>query len=1379
MASKPATSRVLAVALAVSLVIPLLPTGAVAAQAVTGQGARAATRFGSDPIRIVGKRPYGPPIAVARKGWPTGSRFVVLVSYASKADQLVAGPLAGVLNAPILYVGRNAIPTAVVREIRRLRASRAFVVGNPSRVSSAVIAQLPRAGINTRNVRRLGGSNDYMTARLVAVRIRAIKRGLPGVVIVNKDYRYWATGAVPLAGRLGMPILLTTRHTIPSDTRWVLSVYRPKRVLLVGGTGMISYAQGVRIRSLARISNARMTRFSTRSAYEAASALAEHSFMQGAGFDYSGVVLGSATYLPDPLVAGPWAARIGASLLLVHPWTPTSPSLGFFESHCSSIKTVFVIGDRTAVLGSVLAKLKSAGETVIRPEAKMVGEDVNQLLTGMSPDGSEMYFDDGAALASVNTSDVLMSGPTTAAPLGYLRRVMGVRRSTSPFTRSTVTVETSEADLSDVLEKGSIDVVSGVPGEPAPPTDLGFGAYQAQAVDANHVDVVFGAPSTDDSDLVAASRLQRPRIGITKTKSFGGHLYEFSKTLHESGANKAWASGYLASTGFFFYLNISVGLSGLTVKTYLEYQEAVRVILCWQGSVSKNIGWQPILPAAKALGTLPLPSWIPGTVTLMIKPEIKGNFTVSSTGGCSFDHGYWLRAGMRVHNGVPSPIKDWNGSNTRHHFAPGVTAVSAYSETRVRTYATLCGGTTLSPDFRPYSWVSASRYHTGTGALRRRVTTLKTGMKVGVALTASFSRWGFDFAHDVAELGPYGLWSKTLINESVADPDLPSRGLPGTTQMVRPAVAVSSGRASPWRAEPARAPMSLANGGRVAEPTANPLAAVAPLPAASPARTVLEPVSLATETVQPEDFSIDGLDVTAATPLPDGSTVRLSTSSQERGRAYEVEVTDGSIGDTSGSAVRGASLGFTGYGRPEVTGASPTTSRTVDITFDTVSDLDASTVEPTDFVVEAVDSDIASVTAADLQPDGKTVRLSTLALLYPAREYRVSVAEGAVSDGSLTNIAGTADFTALAPTLTVSPESTPAVGPERWGSAVRFADENRGYVGLWNRADVLRTDDGGVTWLGEGCNADVVTDFAFRGGDPEKAVLVGVLGFRIAGSPLRPGLSPATVAASGAMPPYNPDRHWWGINFGFPWIGTRDTGGVWTDRTCPIPGDDWFHGPPGSDPVYGALGWFPTNSVDFANAEAGFVNGYPNRLQATSDGGATWTLHAQDSTSTEPSATGIPPARLRFAPGGTVGWAVGHTSIAKTTNGGTTWVTQTTTAPCTSEGLQGLHVHDSQTAWAVGGNGTILHTSNGGAKWLPQASAATTQTLRGVSFADRYNGYAVGDDIILHTWDGGETWTRIADSGTYFGVATPRLDRAFIVGRGPAGHALERIEALW
>ncbi len=149
------------------------------------------------------------------------------------------------------------------------------------------------------------------------------------------------------------------------------------------------------------------------------------------------------------------------------------------------------------------------------------------------------------------------------------------------------------------------------------------------------------------------------------------------------------------------------------------------------------------------------------------------------------------------------------------------------------------------------------------------------------------------------------------------------------------------------------------------------------------------------------------------------------------------------------------------------------------------------------------------------------------------------------------------------------------------------------------------------------------------------------------------------------------------------------------------------------------------------------------------------------------------------------GWIAGANSdIRKTTNGGTSWTTQT--APV-SGSLKSIFFLNSNEGWIVGGeydsltgqgrNGLILKTTNGGTNWTAQLSNAPYD-LYSVHFINNLNGWVCGfkdtasPGLFLKTTDGGNTWTEImapsVSIGRYglFGIEFLDTQNGFCVGGG-------------
>ncbi|MBK6759440.1 MAG: hypothetical protein IPG73_01835 [Ignavibacteria bacterium] len=72
--------------------------------------------------------------------------------------------------------------------------------------------------------------------------------------------------------------------------------------------------------------------------------------------------------------------------------------------------------------------------------------------------------------------------------------------------------------------------------------------------------------------------------------------------------------------------------------------------------------------------------------------------------------------------------------------------------------------------------------------------------------------------------------------------------------------------------------------------------------------------------------------------------------------------------------------------------------------------------------------------------------------------------------------------------------------------------------------------------------------------------------------------------------------------------------------------------------------------------------------------------------------------------------------------------------------LRDVFASDTNTAWAVGTNGTILHTSDGGDSWSLQKSGGV-EHFSSVKFANKETGWTVGTEgIVLKTTDRGLSW---------------------------------------
>jgi len=173
--------------------------------------------------------------------------------------------------------------------------------------------------------------------------------------------------------------------------------------------------------------------------------------------------------------------------------------------------------------------------------------------------------------------------------------------------------------------------------------------------------------------------------------------------------------------------------------------------------------------------------------------------------------------------------------------------------------------------------------------------------------------------------------------------------------------------------------------------------------------------------------------------------------------------------------------------------------------------------------------------------------------------------------------------------------------------------------------------------------------------------------------------------------------------------------------------------------------------VSFANSTSGWISGENGYIARTTDGGTSW---LQLTTGTGEDIFSI------YFVNANEGWAVGTVAadavILHTTNAGTNWTEQVSGI---TEPLSSVFFTDTLNGWAVGASGTILATTDAGVNWNPQVSN-TLNDLFDVCFLDANRGWAVGGaGTVLKTTDGGINWIiEASNTGTDIQSITMRND---------------------
>ena len=201
-----------------------------------------------DKREFAGSHRYNTAVALAERFAQDANRIstVIIASGETQVDAVASAGLAGYLDAPVLLTRRNQLPHNVRRYIDEHNISRVIIVGGTAVVPNAIKHTIEALNASP-TVERVWGRDRYATAAAISERIGGAAPTWCGstqraAILVNgtETGRADAIAIGPLAYALGMPMLLTEAHWLPSATRAFLTDNKIRRVVIVGSDAAVS-----------------------------------------------------------------------------------------------------------------------------------------------------------------------------------------------------------------------------------------------------------------------------------------------------------------------------------------------------------------------------------------------------------------------------------------------------------------------------------------------------------------------------------------------------------------------------------------------------------------------------------------------------------------------------------------------------------------------------------------------------------------------------------------------------------------------------------------------------------------------------------------------------------------------------------------------------------------------------------------------------------------------------------------------------------------------------------------------------------------------------------------------------------------------------------
>ena len=297
--------------------------------------------------RLAGADRFATAAAISAASFARGVPVAYVAIGSNFPDALAAGAAAARRGGPVLLVNGSNIPAATSAELARLRPAQIEVVGGPSIVSDGVVSAL-RQYATTGTVSRLAGANRYATA--AAISRDAFPTGVPVAYVATGTNFPDALAGVAAAGSGGGPVLLTKPDRLAAETASELGRLRPGRIVVLGGTSVVSDGVVSALRGYA--TSGEVTRLSGTNRYATAVSVSSRTFA-----DSTVAFVATGANFPDALGGGPVAGSVPGPLLLV-PGTSV-PSEVASELRRLGLERIVILGGTSVVSSTVESQLRT------------------------------------------------------------------------------------------------------------------------------------------------------------------------------------------------------------------------------------------------------------------------------------------------------------------------------------------------------------------------------------------------------------------------------------------------------------------------------------------------------------------------------------------------------------------------------------------------------------------------------------------------------------------------------------------------------------------------------------------------------------------------------------------------------------------------------------------------------------------------------------------------------------------------------------------------------------------------------------------------------------------------------------------------------------
>ncbi|MBC8590186.1 cell wall-binding repeat-containing protein [Wansuia hejianensis] len=306
--------------------------------------------------RIYGQDRIETAINVSNKSYPGKAKRVILAGYSGGADALTGTFYAGKSGAPLLLTRKNRLDPEVLSEIKRLGPEDITILGGEGVVSKEVEDALRNNGFKTK---RIKGNNRVETAANV-VKSYYGNNSIPEVFIIEYNSLVDALAIGPVAAKKGVPVLISSKDRIPSETLHVLQDNNVKKVTIIGGESAISKTGMAELKKYVPT----VERVSGPNRVQTSLAIAKKYFPT-----LGATIVTNGENYTDALIGGYFAAIKNSPILLANNNNKIHTDVLSYIKNSQA--KPFVLGGTAAISSNVFDSIKNAVEETIITEPEL------------------------------------------------------------------------------------------------------------------------------------------------------------------------------------------------------------------------------------------------------------------------------------------------------------------------------------------------------------------------------------------------------------------------------------------------------------------------------------------------------------------------------------------------------------------------------------------------------------------------------------------------------------------------------------------------------------------------------------------------------------------------------------------------------------------------------------------------------------------------------------------------------------------------------------------------------------------------------------------------------------------------------------------------